>query len=239
MTTPDWWLDEQAHAGTEHLDAAYVAGYDAKAQVDPTADVAALVALGMGEGSVVVDLGAGTGAFTFAAAETGATVIAVDVAAPMVAALEERAADLPNVTVVQAGFLSYEHEGPPADVVYSRNALHQIPDFWKVVALDRIHGTLRPGGVLRLLDLVFDLEPDGITDGIEAWMAAAVDDPVRGYTAPEFADHVRSEHSTFTWLLEPMLERVGFEILDRFVARNVYATYTCRATSATRGEAGR
>lgn len=228
MSRPDWWLDEQVHAGVEHLDPAYVAGYDAKAQVDPTPDIETLVALGMGEGCTVVDLGAGTGVFTLAAAETGATVTAVDVAGPMVEALRQRTADLPNVSVVQAGFLSYDHAGPPADIVHSRNALHQIPDFWKVVALQRIHDLLKPGGILRLRDLVFDLEPDAIADGIEAWMAGAVDDPARGYTVPEFAEHVRAEHSTFIWLLEPALERVGFEILDRQVGRNVYAAYTCR-----------
>ena len=27
----DWWLDEHAHAGAEHLDAGYVAGYERKA----------------------------------------------------------------------------------------------------------------------------------------------------------------------------------------------------------------
>ena len=75
---------------------------------------------------------------------------------------------------------------------------------------------------IRLFDRVYN------RDGIEAWKAGAVDDPARGYTAPEFAEHVRAEHSTFTWLLEPALERVGFEILDRQVGRNVYAAYTCR-----------
>ena len=228
MSRPDWWLDEQVHAGAEHLDPAYVAGYDAKSQVDPTPDVDALVALGMGEGSTVVDLGAGTGVFALAAAATGATVVAVDVAAPMVEALRGRTAGVPNVTVVQAGFLSYDHAGPPADIVHTRNALHQIPDFWKVVALQRIHDLVKPGGILRLRDLVFELEPGAIADGIEAWKAGAVDDPARGYTAPEFAEHVRAEHSTFTWLLEPALERVGFEILDRQVGRSVYAAYTCR-----------
>ena len=29
-----------------------------------------------------------------------------------------------------------------------------------------------------------------------------------------YLEHVRDEHSTFTWLLEPMLERVGFRIAD-------------------------
>ena len=79
----DWWIDEGDFAGAEHLDAAYVAGYEAKAQFDPTDDIVALEALGMGPGSTVVDLGAGTGVFAFAAAATGADVFAVDVSPAM------------------------------------------------------------------------------------------------------------------------------------------------------------
>lgn len=89
---PDWYLDEHAHAGAEHLDP-------------------------------------------------------VDVSPAMTAALRVRVASdgLSNVTVVDAGFLSYRHDGPPVDVVFSRNALHQMPDLWKAIALDLLHSLLRPG----------------------------------------------------------------------------------------------
>jgi len=40
---------------------------------------------------------------------------------------------LDNVEPVQAGFLTYQHVGE-ADFVYSRFALHHLPDFWKAVA---------------------------------------------------------------------------------------------------------
>ena len=64
-----------------------------------------------------------------------------------------------NVEVVHAGFLTYEHAGPPADLVYSRYALHHLPDFWKAIALSRLAGMLRSGGVLRLWDVVYSFEP--------------------------------------------------------------------------------
>lgn len=53
----------------------------------------------------------------------------------MTRTLRRRAAELglTNLTVVDAGFLSYEHTAGPVDVVSTRNALHQLPDFWKVV----------------------------------------------------------------------------------------------------------
>ena len=34
--------------------------------------------------------------------------------------------------------LTYEHEGDPPDAVLTRNALHHLPDFWKVAGLERI-----------------------------------------------------------------------------------------------------
>ena len=225
-----WWLDELAHAGAEHLDEDYVAGYERKAGFEPTEDVENLVAHGLGPDSTLVDLGAGTGAFAIAAARRCARVIAVDVSPAMVAVLRRRVDDLgvDNVTVVEGGFLSYEHEGPPADAVYTRNALHQVPDFWKAIALTRIHGLLRAGGILRLRDLVHDFEPADADVAIDAWMAGAVDDPATGWTADELAEHVRLEFSTFSWLFEPMLERCGFEILERENRRGAYGAYTCR-----------
>jgi SAM-dependent methyltransferase len=163
-------------------------------------------------------------------AATGAWVIAVDVSPAMVATIQRKAgqAGLDNIQVVEAGFLTYQHNREPADFVYTRNALHQLPDFWKVVALDRISRMMRPGGYLLMRDLVFDLEPKGIDEGIEAWMGGAVDDPARGFTAAELADHVRNEYSTFTWLLEPMLERCGFEVVERSSRRSAYGMYLCR-----------
>ena len=53
---------------------------------------------------------------------------------------------LANVDVVQAGFTTYEHAGGPVDFVFTRNALHQLPDFWKGIALARIAALLPAGG---------------------------------------------------------------------------------------------
>jgi SAM-dependent methyltransferase len=228
-----WRLDEGAHAGPEHLDPGYVAGYERKAGYDPTADVDVLLAHGIGADSVVVDLAAGTGVFARAMAPHCRQVVAVDVSPAMVAALRTRVADdgLTNVTVVEGGFLSYEHDGPPPAAVFTRNALHQLPDFWKVVALRRIAGLLAPGGILRVRDLVYGFGPEEIDERVAGWMAWAVDDPAVGYTAEEYATHLRTEFSTFAWLFEPMLERTGFTILDRDDVIGFYSAYLCRVAS--------
>jgi hypothetical protein len=112
--------------------------------------------------------------------------------------------------------------------VFTRNALHQIPDFWKGIALDRTGSFMRPGGVLRLRDLVFDFAPGEAEERIEAWMSGAVGDPAAGWTTEELAGHVRSEFSTYSWLLDSMLDRTGFDILERTFRRSAYGTYTCR-----------
>jgi SAM-dependent methyltransferase len=225
---PTWWFDERAHAGAEHLDPAYVAGYERKAGYDPAPDLEVLLNHGIGDRSIVVDFGAGTGTFTAAIAPHCAQVIAVDISPAMTDVLRHRFAGQPNVSVVEAGFLSYTHDGPPADAVFTRNALHQLPDFWKAVALRRIALCLRPNGVLRLHDLVYDFGPEDAEARIADWMNGAVDDPAAGYTAEELAEHVRSEFSTYSWLFEPMLERAGFTILDRRYVRRAYGAFTCR-----------
>ncbi|WP_116999818.1 class I SAM-dependent methyltransferase [Desertimonas flava] len=227
---PPWWIDELAHAGAEHLDEEYVEGYERKSGYDGHADADVLVSLGLDETSTVVDLAAGPGQFSRAVAPRCGRVVAVEVSPAMVTVLRRRIAaqGLTNVEVVSGGYLSYEHTGGAADFVFSRNALHQVPDFWKGVALARIHAMLRPGGVLRLHDLVFDFDPADAPDRIAAWIAGAVDDPARGWTAAELEEHVRLEYSTYSWLFEPMLERVGFEILDAAYVRGAYGAYTCR-----------
>jgi hypothetical protein len=102
------------------------------------------------------------------------------------------------------------------------------PDFWKAVALGRIGRMLRPGGVLRLRDLIYDFQPSEADAVFERWLDNAVDDPARGYTRADFATHIRTEHSTFRWLLEPMLAVAGFEIVTADFSGSVYGAYTCR-----------
>jgi SAM-dependent methyltransferase len=225
-------LDELAYAGPEHLDEAFIAGFDRKqGYPDPDEDIAAFAAHGVGSGSVVADLGAGTGQFAVAAARRFGRVIAVDVSPAMLAALRAKAdrAGLANVAVERAGFLGFSPDASdaPLDGVFTRNALHQLPDFWKAVALQRIADMLRPGGVLRLRDLVYDFAPAEAEELFAGWFAGAATDPAAGYTAADYAEHIRTEYSTFRWLLEPMLAAAGFEIADVSYERRLYGAYTC------------
>lgn len=213
---PSWLLDEVASAGRENLDEVHVGQYDEKEDAHADAEVHVLLDHGLDTDSVVVDLGAGTGQFTLAVAPRCAEVVAVDISPVMLERLRSKvtASGLTNVDVVNAGFVSYHHAGPPADFVYTRWALHHLPDFWKSMALQRMRANLRTGGVLRLADIVYSFEPAAAEERIEAWCATlpAVAQNEGDWVRADIEEHVRDEHSTYTWLLEPMIERAGFDI---------------------------
>ena len=219
-----WFPDEATHAGPEHFDAAYVADYDAKSRVDVGAALELLRRHGLEAGATLVDLGCGTGVLATAAASEARRVVGVDVSPPMLEVARSRSG---AVEWVEAGLLTYEHEGDPPRLVHCRHALHHLPDFWKGVALARIRELLEPGGTFVLGDLVYDFEPAEAERGIEDWLAAAAPTSAAGWTRAERETHVRNEHSTFAWLLETLLVHAGFEIAERHVRGGIYATYVC------------
>lgn len=226
-----WLLDELLSAGRENLDPEHVARYDRKEDAGAGAEAQLCLDLGVTHDSTVVEFGAGTGQFALAMAPWCGRVVAVDVSPVMLAALATNIAmrQATNVEVVRAGFLTYEHRGELADLVYSRYALHHLPDFWKAVALDRIRQVLIPGGLLRLWDVVYSFEPSEADERIEAWCATGgttVDD---AWTRTELEEHVRDEHSTFTWLLEPMLQHCGFRLEEaKYSTDGIFAQYLLR-----------
>ncbi len=226
-----WLLDERASAGRENLDAIHVSRYDAKEDGDALDEVRLLRSLGLDARSTVLDLGAGTGQFTLAVAPICARVIAVDVSPVMQQRLRAKvdASGQRNIECVPAGFLTYEHSGEPVDFAYSRYALHHLPDFWKAQALVRLGRVMRPEAVLRLWDVVYSFQPDEAEERIESWCATGGTGIETDWIRAELEEHVRDEHSTFTWLLEPMIERSGFRIDDAdYSLDGIFARYVVR-----------
>lgn len=180
---------------------------------------------GLTPNDVVLDLGCGTGAFVVPASRFCRKVYAVDVSAPMLALLREKIAaqKLDNVETFNAGFLTYRHRGEPLDAVISSIALHHLPDYWKCVALQKIADSLRPGGVFYLLDVVF-------TFPISDWRAGTQTllDAMSSAAGKEANAHISCEYSTFDWILEGALERVGFEIERKFDDSAFLRAYVCR-----------
>lgn len=222
---PRWLFDEFQDLGWS--DADELEAYDELARVNPAIERERLSSLGVSKEHNVIDFGCGTGALALEAAKVCKKVIAVDVSPAMLDAVKRKAdaQDINNIEYVQQGHLTYEHEGEPADFVFSQRTLHHLPDFWKVQALQRILDVLKPGGTLFVRDIMFSFAPNEAPAAIDAWIDSRPEDSF----PREFFEHdVREEYITFTWLFESMLERVGFEIKDASYGEwQAYAKYVC------------
>jgi SAM-dependent methyltransferase len=99
---------------------------------------------GIGPGSRVVDLAAGTGRLSGWFLQLGVDVIAVEPAANMRAVLEER---FPTVRTIVASAESMPLADQSVDAVVVGNAFHH---FERDAAMAEIHRILRPGGALAV-----------------------------------------------------------------------------------------
>jgi cyclopropane fatty-acyl-phospholipid synthase-like methyltransferase len=228
---PAWWFDEHASAGVDYASQEEAVAYDVMHQRLRRYDeeVAAIIeALGLGPKSTVIDMGAGTGAFAVHAAPHVKQVFAVDVSAPMLARCREKArsAGLRNVRCRAGGFLTYRHTGAPADAVVSVAALHHLPDFWKLVGLRRVREMLKQGGKLFLFDIVFPSSAPDLDRQLQVWVRA-IKAKAGARLAKEAEVHLRSEHSTYDWVMDGLLRRAGFRITRKQTGEGFRTTYVC------------
>ena len=156
-------------------------------------------------------------------------VIAVDISPVMLSRLGAKIARSgdDNVQCVLRGFPTYQH-GRASRFRLQPLCVAPPPDFWKSIALARIHDRLGPRGVFRPWDVVDPFTVNEAPDRIEWWCATLEADGA-GWIRAELEEHVRDEHSTYSWLLEPMIEQVGFAIADRsYTADGMFASYVLR-----------
>ncbi|WP_199314774.1 class I SAM-dependent methyltransferase [Streptomyces cadmiisoli] len=227
--SPVWFFREYEPVGVDLGSPAAVAAYDRNQGTDPYADDALLDRLGVGEGTRLVDLACGTGSLVVQAARRGAEAHGVDVSEEMLAFAQARAERAgASAHWHQAGFLDYVHHAEPADVVTTKSALHQLPDFWKQHSLLNAAGMLRPGGTFYLWDVMFSFPPGDAAEHLQRWIDTAGRPEGRGFTRSDFEAHVREEFSTYDWILEGMLERAGFEIVSRAFHSSTHGEFRCR-----------
>jgi len=230
--SPAWLYDEFQQVGIDFAEAAQVVAYDRNQSASGVATKRQLVTqLGITSGDTVIDFGCGTGTFTIQAALAGAKVYAVDVSQAMLEYAQQQAETIgvaESIEFHHGGFLSYEHEAAPVDFIVTQVALHHLPDFWKSVALLRMAAMLRSGGVFYLWDTVFSFAPAQYQTQIDAWIDRVSRPMGEGWTAQDFATHVREEYTTFGWILERMLKQSGLTIERANYPSSEYAEYFCR-----------
>ena len=226
---PSWQYDERAKAGVDYNDAAVAEEYDEQHAGfrDFEKDARLIMErLDLKPEHTVIDLGCGTGAFAIPAARVCRKVYAVDISRAMLDRCAEKArtAGLGNVETCCAGFLTYEHRGGPVDAVVSVVAFHHLPDFWKAVALKRMCHMLKPGGKLYLFDVVFSFPAESCRSELDSWVNG-MKDKAGPAMAEETVVHIREEYSTFDWVIEGMIERVGFRIEQKLSEAPYCLTY--------------
>ncbi len=224
-----WQYDEFKQVGTDYDDLAQVEAYDSRHRQFRDIDGecrAILDALDLPPKSTLIELGTGTGSFAIHAIRRCSRVFAVDVSHLMLeyASQKARNTNADNISFHHAGFLTYDHKGPPADAIVTCMALHHLPDFWKGIALGRMNDMLKPGGQLYIKDVIFK-DKDALGN-ISRWidyMAKTAGKRLRD----DIATHVRQEYSTYDWVIEGLLTRAGFEIKQKQFVKGVIATYHC------------
>ncbi len=229
QTRFSWQYDEFKPVGRDYGSQSEVDVYDSshadfrdiKAESNRVLDL-----LAIGEGSMVVDFGSGTGVFVVEAAKRGAKVHAVDVSEAMLLRAKSRA-DQEGVKEIEfhhAGFLTYEHPEGTVDAVVTTFAFHHLPDFWKGIALRGIHRMLKPGGLFFMHDVIIQEASalENIARFIEKQEKAGGD-----FLREDAEGHFRDEFSTYDWVMDEMLARAGFRIVRKELTEGVLGSYLC------------
>ena len=227
---PDFIFDEFKPFAVDFHDVKEVEAYDRRQGTTEEEKRHLIAKLGVGSTDHVVDFGCGTWALAIQAAFVCERVVAVDVSEAMLSFAEARAQEMgvTNIEFIHAGFLTYNHVGRSVDFILTDSALHHLPDLWKVAAIQRMSRILKPNGILFLADAVYSFEPEHYQDACSNWIADAGKQDGSGFTPENFAGHIRDEYSTYSWILEAILNRARFEILEARYLSPIRANYTCR-----------
>ncbi len=226
---PLWQYDEFKHPG-ENFDVEATV-YDEKLPKvrnvqKETKEILGL--LNIQPDQTVLEMGAGTGEFTVAAAEYCSKVLAVDLSLGMlrIAEIKANSKGLKNIEFIQGGFLTYEHNREPVDFVVSQLSLHYLPDFWKQVALIHLSKTMKAEAKLLLYDSVYSFQLENYQDIFNRLVIHM--STIEGKdTVDNTVSHIREEYSTIDWIMEGMLRRAGFRIEKSEYKYGMFATYLC------------
>ena len=229
---PKWQFNEMNQVGVDYTDISEVEAYDLRMKklrniAKETEEIINLVGVTMDH--VLLEFGIGTGEFTIEVAKHCSKVYAVDISPTMLEFAKHKAQNqsITNIEYCHAGFLTYQHSGEPLDIVVSQLALHHLPDFWKLVALKRIHSMLKKGGKLFLRDTVYSFDVNNYEDFFNTWLSG-----IKQIAGEELAKDteiaIRDEFSTLDWIMEEVIRRAGFEIEKANFHEGFLAVYICK-----------
>src|SRR6202142_438740 len=220
MLARDWYYNERRQIG---LDSAVASIYDRHDDSDLRAR-AALTMLGVQRGWRGADIGWGNGVLACEAAQMGAEVDAMDISPAMLALANIQARNRKVAIRTQpAGLLSFTYKPNSYDLIVSEFTLHHLPDFWKAVALSRIHAALKPGANFYLRDIVFVSMPDGSERDVGEWAEFNINN--HDFERDSVVTHMRDEYSTFGWVIERMLTEAGFTVVAADYHAPLHGTY--------------
>jgi putative AdoMet-dependent methyltransferase len=231
MKSQEWCYNELLQVGVDYANSKEVEKYDARMQKlrNIKKEIELLVeATAPSAEAAILEIGTGTGEFAIALSKFCKKVCAIDVSPVMLEYARAKAASrkIGNIEFRHAGFLSYEPAGEQYDIIFTQLALHHLPDFWKSVALTNVYGLLKKGGKFFLKDVVFPSAVknyetffNGVIESIENSAGAEF--------TKEIKEHIKKEYSTLDWIMENLLIKSGFDILQKNVENGFIASYLC------------
>ena len=230
----NWIYNEFKHCGVNYSDIKQAEIYDEQHQKfrdyeKEVVDFLSDLSLDNTQDLILLDLGCGTGATSIYASKHFKKIYAVDVSEVMInqAIRKSEKENISNIEFINSGFLNYEHKAELVDIVLTKAALHHLPDFWKQIALLRINKMLKMGGVFYLFDVVFHFQPTEYIAKISKFISAYEASAGEQFKA-EVETHIRDEFSTFSWIMEGMLARAGFEIEKSKTSDGFVMEYFCK-----------
>ena len=132
--------------------------YDRARRPYPEEVIDDLVGLaGLGPGSMVVEIGCGTGQATVALAERGLRITCIELGGRLAAIARRNLAAYPDVEVVQADFEEWKPPRRDYDAVVSFNAFHWIDPARRYELVARL---LRPGGSFAFVEPSHVIPPE-------------------------------------------------------------------------------
>lgn len=102
----------------------------------------------IGPGKEVLELGPGTGQASEPIIKTGCDYHAIELGEHLYAKMKEKYADLPNFSIVNDDFITYDFGDQKFDMIYSAATIQWIPE---KIAFSKTFELLKPGGVLAMM----------------------------------------------------------------------------------------